>query len=136
LIHAYGVTDKGKRVWLPIISKGVNWENVVLDSEGVIVQRSLKKQLGKLIWEPAVVITRDTSKRPVYYDPNPAIYCPVYCDRKEAITINVKVDSLPASVTPNTEGDISWVPGFAATAEEARKKAEEYIEKANKEALQ
>jgi hypothetical protein len=76
VMHGYGVTDKGIRVWLPRINTNPEWHNVVLASEGIIVQKGVSSKMKTAIWEPAVVITRDKSKKPTVYNRLPDIYRP------------------------------------------------------------
>jgi hypothetical protein len=137
-IHGYGVTTQKIPVWLPIISKNVRWFNFVFKNKAIIVQKGLKNQKLKPVWGlPVTVMTRDKSKSPINYDLLSDKYCLVYCDKSKSLSIHEVISTL-AMVTnlPNTDRDISWLPCFATTVEEARKKAEEYAEKANKEPQQ
>jgi len=132
VFNAFGVTDKGIRVWLPQISKNDYWENVVIDNERFIIQKGLQGKTGRDgdgAWQSAVVLTRD--KPDGSYTRLPNVYRPVFCDYNECITIHMQ-ETLPnALVTPPYAGNnIKWFPCFADTAQNARAKADNLIKKA------
>ena len=113
--HAYGVTDKGMQVWLPQLNDNEYWKNVVLASDEVIVQLGLTQ--SDFQWQAP---QRRLSGK----------YRPVYHNKDLCLTIHAN-DTLPiAQGTTSSDGAISWLTGFAATAEEAREKEALFRKKA------
>jgi len=108
--NAYGETDKGILVWLPQINDNPNWLNVVLDNEGIILQKGLKGITGRdgpTAWDPAIVITRDKTNSD--YQRLPDEYRPIFCNKDECLTIHAKKTSPAAQGTPKTDGNVSWI---------------------------
>jgi len=129
--HAYGKTSNDTLVWLPQINDNEHWINVVLDDDGIIIQLCKKEGKSKKepeIWEPAVVITRDKPKD--IYNRLSARYRPVYRNANILLTIHAKENLPIAQGNVIKDGNVSWVEGFANTADEAVEKEKLFRKKA------
>ncbi|GHT56061.1 hypothetical protein FACS1894109_03970 [Spirochaetia bacterium] len=140
--HASGTTDKGIRVWLPIIDNSEeHWDNVLTEDKNMILQWA-KADVSRKAYATgplriaATVITRKPMQQGNvvggYIFDNVGNYCPIVFDTSQYLIIYAKENSFL------TEGDIkwttmggalSWVSGFAADQQEARKKLNELTAK-------
>jgi hypothetical protein len=135
-IHGCGFTNKNIWVWLPKISVNDYWINDLHDSEGFIIQIGKRKQTDFITWTvgSGIVITR-CNNTPQRLDGK---YHAVFYNESKHMAIHIKdadtEKNPPTTIAaPLTDGNISWLPSFAGTAEEAHKKADMYIEKASEE---
>jgi len=116
VINASGITNIGEQVWLPQINDNDYWINIVLENEGVILQKSKKGRTGRdgnTAWNSAVVITRDKLNN--VHKKLPDKYRPVYCNEVDCLTIHAKENSPAAQGAVQANGNIKWVSGFADT---------------------
>jgi len=123
--HAYGVTDKEKRVWLPIISKNGQHTNILLKKDGVsdLILETGAKAPQKINpdMETAHVITREIINRETIYE-YIGKYKQVLFDKERAFTVHAKV--------PFSKPDgFLWDNTFVSSLKEAKKKTDELYQK-------
>jgi hypothetical protein len=135
LIHAYGVTNKGKRVWLPIIPENEEHTNLILlkkvDKLDLILETgATPPQDANPKMETAHVITRKECGRgedKIYEYIGK--YKQVLFDKDRAFTVHVKVPF--KRVKPELQDGILWDNAFVSSPEEAKKKIDELYQEAH-----
>jgi hypothetical protein len=133
LFTAYGLTDKGKRVWLPVIPENEEHTNILLKKVGnlylILETGATPPQNIYPKMETAHVITRKEDGNSTEYE-YIGEYKQVLFDKKRAFTVHVKVPF--KRVKPVLQDGILWDNAFVSSLEEAKKKIDELYKEAEK----
>ena len=128
LRHAYGKTDKGIQVWLPIISEPKGHLNFVNKNNGewFILERdtSGSTTVKKPDMITSLVITRDKKEGDTeYYYEYIGEYQQVFFDEANRFTIHAKVPQFTSGGISVNAGTLIYDLNFSKTDQEAQKKA-------------
>jgi len=133
LFTACGFTNKGKRVWLPVIPENEEHTNILLKKVGnldlILETGATPPQDENPKMETAHVITRKEcgkGKNKVYEYIGK--YKQVLFDKKRAFTVHVKVPF--TRLEPELQDGILWDNAFVSSLKEAKKKIEELYKEA------
>ena len=134
LFTAYGLTDKGRRVWLPVIPENEEHTNILLKKVGnlylILETGATSPQKINPKMETAHVITRKEDATGTEYE-YIGKYKQVLFDKKRAFTVHVKVPF--TRLEPKLQDGILWDNSFVSSPEEAKKKIEELYKKSKEQ---
>jgi hypothetical protein len=138
IMHACGITDKGQRVWLPIIWDPYNtWFNIYNNNNKELIIQIANADSARNGWGSRtrilkedgthVIVRFNKDGRNTYDYEYIGDYCTIllYTDKYTSIHAKVGSPFAKGEILRCRDGTISWTSGFAPSEAEARNKFDE-----------